>query len=130
MFRHTAEPGWAQLLWGADGQLALRVRDKGRIEDGAAVTWVVAAEYIAVHAMPIEAANVQRATLAEALPLGDIALCRFEVDGGGPAVQLHQPTASLQRGDIAVGRAVYLQFDPAGVHIMPRRDSGGPPTPA
>ena len=51
-------------------------------------------------------------------------LCRFEVAGVAQPVQLHQPTASLQRGELAVGRAVVLQFDPAGVHIMPRRDTG------
>ncbi|HEV7914988.1 MAG TPA: ABC transporter ATP-binding protein [Albitalea sp.] len=124
VFRHTDEPGWARLAWGPDGTLALRVRDKGRIEDGAAVSWVVAAEYIGVHADTTGAPNEQRATLVEALPLGDIALCRFEVAGVAQPVQLHQPTASLQRGTLGVGRDVVLQFDPAGVHIMPRRDTG------
>jgi molybdate transport system ATP-binding protein len=124
VFRHTGEPGWARLDWGPGARLTLRVRDKGRIEDAAAVTWVVAAEHVGVHATPPAGDNVQPATLVEALPLGDIALCRFEMEGVTRSVHLHQPTAALQRGDIAVGRTVYLQFEPAGVHIMPRRDTG------
>ena len=61
------------------------------------------------------------ARLAEALVLGDIALCRFELADGGATVQLHQTTAQLQRGELVVGGEVYLQLDPAGLHIMPRR---------
>ncbi|HEX6704036.1 MAG TPA: ABC transporter ATP-binding protein [Albitalea sp.] len=122
-FHHTGEAGWARLAWGRDEVLALRVRDKGRIEDGVAVTWVVAAEHLGVHASPPSGPNVHRATLVEALPLGDIALCRFEVAGADAAVQLHQATSTLQRGELAVGREVFLQFDPNGVHIMPRRSA-------
>jgi len=130
VFRQTDEPGWGRLEWGPGQRLALRVRDKGRVEDGAAVTWVVAAEHLAVHAAPPEGPNVLPATLEEALPLGDMALCRFAIEGVAAPVQLHQPTAALQRGQLALGTAAYLQFDPAGVHIMPRRDTPQPPPPA
>jgi molybdate transport system ATP-binding protein len=125
VFRHGDTPGWGRLQWGAAGGPELQVRDKGRIEEAAAVTWVAPAESIGVHQQPPTGPNVLRARLTEALPLGDIALCRFALDDGGAVVQLHQTTAQLQRGELAVGARVYLQFDPAGVHIMPRR--GLPP---
>ncbi len=101
------------------------MRDKGRIANGAAVTWVVPAEHVSVHDAPPASTNVLHATLAEALPLGDIALCRFEVSGTDEAIQLHQPTARLRRGDLSTGRSLFVQLDPEGVHIMLRRHSGG-----
>jgi molybdate transport system ATP-binding protein len=119
VFRHGDTPGWGSLQWGPG--IKLRVRDKGRIGDGMPVTWVVAAEHIGVHREAPQGVNVQRALLAEALPLGDIALCRFELPQAAAVVQLHQATAALQRGELVVGREFFLQFDPAGVHIMPRR---------
>ena len=125
VFHPSDEPGWGRLQWGAAGGPELRVPDKRRIEDAAAVTWVVPAEFIGVHRQAPDGPNVMRARLAEALPLGDIAMCRFELAEGGAAVQLHQTTAQLQRGELAVGAEVFLQIDPAGVHIMPRR--GLPP---
>jgi len=125
VFRRGTEAGWGRLQWGANGGPELRVKDKRRIEEDAAVTWVVPAEYIGVHRAAPEGPNVQRARLVEALPLGDIAMCRFELADGGAAVQLHQTTAQLQRGELMAGAEVFLQIDPAGIHIMPRR--GLPP---
>ncbi len=122
VFQRTGEPGWGRLHWGRSVQL--RVRDKARIADGTAVTWVVPAEHVAVHDTQPAGPNVLRATLTEALPLGDIALCRFEVADTRAAVQLHQPTARLHRGELATGRSLFLQLDPEGVHIMPRRHKG------
>jgi molybdate transport system ATP-binding protein len=119
VFRHGDMPGWAWLQWGAG--VELQVRDKGRIGSGMPVTWVVAAEHIGVHREAPPGVNVQRALLAEALPLGDIALCRFELPQAGAVVQLHEATAALQRGELVVGREFFLQFDPAGLHIMPTR---------
>jgi molybdate transport system ATP-binding protein len=121
VFRQGSVSGWGRLHWGADGGPELQVKDKRRIEEGAAVTWVVPAEYISVHRRAPSGPNVQRARLSEALPLGDIALCRFELVDVRAAVQLHQTTAQLQRGELVVGEEVFLQLDPAGVHIMPRR---------
>ena len=105
--------------------IALRIAFN-RIEEGALVSWVAPAEFIGVHRSEPAGANVLRATLAEALPLGDIALCRFEMEGVRAAVQLHQTTAQLQRGELVVGAPAFLQFDPAGVHIMPRRGLPAP----
>jgi hypothetical protein len=116
VFQRTGEPGWGRLQW--RGAVQLRVRDKGRIVDEMPVTWVVPAEHVGVHDAPPAGPNVLPATLAEALPLGDIALCRFEVAGTGEA---NQPTARLQRGELTAGRSLFLQLDPEGVHIMPRR---------
>ena len=125
VFRRGDEPGWGRLQWGAAGGAELRVRDKRRIEDEASVTWVIPAEHIGVHRSAPAGPNVQPARLVEALPLGDIALCRFELQAGGAVVQLHQTTAQLQRGELVVGGELFLQLDPAGIHIMPRR--GLPP---
>jgi molybdate transport system ATP-binding protein len=119
MFQRTGEPGWGWLLW--RGAVQLRVRDKGRIADATPVTWVVPAEYVNVHDARPAGPNVLPTTLTEALPLGDIALCRFEVEGTGDAIQLHQPMARLQRGELAAGRSLFLQIDPEGLHIMPHR---------
>jgi len=126
VFFHGDDPQWGWLHWGSREGRRLTVRDKHRIEEGALVSWVVPAEFIGVHRSEPAGRNVLRATLAEALPLGDIALCRFEIEGIRAAVQLHQTTAQLQRGELVVGEAVFLQFDPAGVHIMPRRGLPAP----
>lgn len=126
VFLHGDDPQWGRLHWGSLQGPQLRVRDKHRIEEGALVSWVVPAEHIGVHRADPGGPNVQRARLVEALPLGDIALCRFEIDGVKATVQLHQTTAQLQRGELVTGEAVFLQFDPAGVHIMPRRGLPAP----
>jgi molybdate transport system ATP-binding protein len=128
VFQRTGEPGWGRLQW--RGAVQLRVRDKGLIADATPVTWVVPAEHVGVHDAPPAGPNVLPATLAEALPLGDIALCRFEVTGTDEAIHLHQPTARLQRGELAAGRPLFLQLDAEGVHIMPRRHAGDEPAAA
>ncbi len=116
----------AHLQWGAgpDSPDAPRliVRDKGKIEDDTAVTWVLAGESVQLLTSTAEAAagsNLLPATLTEALPLGEISLCRFAVQGTPDSIQLNLPTALLQAQQWQVGAALKLVIPSDAIHIMP-----------
>jgi molybdate transport system ATP-binding protein len=115
--------GLAQLQWGfAPDAPRLIVRDKGKIEDDTAVTWVLAGEAVQLLGSTEQAApqsNLLPATLTEALPLGEISLCRFAVHGTPDSIQLNLPTATLQAQQWQIGQALQLAIARDAVHIMP-----------
>jgi molybdate transport system ATP-binding protein len=121
-FRKKSD-GLAELLWGTAADAPrLLVRDKGKIDDDSAVTWVLAGE--SVQLLPAAAiadpnSNLLIATLTEALPLGEISLCRFAVQGTPDSIQLNLPTATLQAQQWHIGLALKLAIARDAVHIMP-----------
>ena len=123
--RDTHTPGQAVLHW---GQLRLRVNDKGKIDAGAAVTWVLAGEAVhlqAADALPAAeqgvATNHLPCRLLEMLPLGEISLCRLAVVGTSDAIQLNLPTAQLTRMGLQTGDTAVLNVPVDAAHIMPLR---------
>ena len=117
----NASGGHALLHW---GDLKLRVRDKGKIDSGTAVTWVLAGE--AVQVLSTNAAsdaldNCLICTITEMLPLGEISLCRLAVHGTPDTIQLNLPTAQLAVMNASTGSEIHLQVPVHAAHIMPLR---------
>ncbi|MBC7470367.1 MAG: ABC transporter ATP-binding protein [Ramlibacter sp.] len=120
------QPGWAQLAWGRDAQalVQLKVVDKNKIDDGAAVTWVIAGEGVEVSAdgAATGAGNRLRCELLELLALGETSLCTLRPEGvGQDRVTLNLPTAQLRLLGLAPGGWLQLRIAPESVHIMPLR---------
>ncbi|WP_068834336.1 ABC transporter ATP-binding protein [Polaromonas jejuensis] len=126
-------PGFGRLLWQAGGQgradappVTLKVLDKGRLDDGAEVSWVVAGELLDLSASPVPgvtpAANTLACTLREVLPLGEISLCTL-VPAPLPSqcITLNLSTAALRQLGTAPGAVLHLHIPPESVHIMPVR---------
>lgn len=121
-------PGWGRLLWGDERPVALRVLDKNRIADGAAVTWVIAGDGMELLPDGPEAENVLRCVLAETMALGEISLCSLQPEGvAGERVTLNVATAQLRRLGLGAGGRARLRIAPEAVHIMPRKDAAQPP---
>jgi molybdate transport system ATP-binding protein len=125
---HRDQPGWARLVWGRedDGAVQLRVLDKNRIDDGAAVTWVMAGEGIEVAADDEEPVpppvNRLRCELLEMLALGETSLCTLRPAGlAQERITLNLSTAQLRAWGMAPGGRLALTIAPEAVHIMPQR---------
>ncbi len=123
---HKDQPGWGRLAWGSDvdTQVQLRVIDKDKIDDGAAVTWVVAGEGIDVAAdSPVGGLqNRLRCELLELLALGETSLCTLRPQGLRQEwVTLNLPTAQLRGMGLVRGGWLQLTIAPEAVHIMPLR---------
>lgn len=133
-----AEAGWAQLHWtqpgvaeGVNTAPVLHTLDKGRIDDGAEVRWVLAGESMAVTARRAEAAppegesahaNVLDCVLEEALALGETSLCTLKPLGlGADRLTLTLSTAQLRAMQTPVGGVLQVHIAPQAIHIMPVR---------
>jgi molybdate transport system ATP-binding protein len=127
-FRATDAGGFGRLRWhdanigaSADG-VELQTVDKGRIDDGAMVRWVISGEHVQI--------NVQAPSLPNTLPfrvqrlrqLGEITTleCRGEATPRA-CLHLEVTTALCTQLSVAVGVQVFLTFDAAAIHIMPQR---------
>jgi molybdate transport system ATP-binding protein len=119
---HTAER-YGQLRWGSH---TLLVADKGKIDDGTAVTWVLAGDSVQVLPAQLAALAVNHlpCELTEMLPLGEICVCKLAVPGApaGDAVTLNLSTAVLRGFGAQVGSTMVLHIPPQAVHIMPVRE--------
>jgi molybdate transport system ATP-binding protein len=115
--------GWGWLDWVAgDAAVRLEVRDKGKIEPGQPVTWVVPGDGIALldHAPDHAAPGAFAAVVAEARHLGEITLATLALDAV-PAAALRLTLAAPQRLRVAAGERVGVRLDLALVHVMPTR---------
>jgi molybdate transport system ATP-binding protein len=121
------DPGWGRLLWGEERAVALRVPDKNRIADGAAVTWVIAGDGLELLPDGPEEENVLRCVLAEQMALGEISLCSLQPQAIADArVTLNVSTAQLRGLGLLAGGRARLRIAPEAVHIMPRKDAAQP----
>jgi molybdate transport system ATP-binding protein len=122
---------YAQLQWGTH---RLQVGDKGKIETGTAVTWVLAGDAVQILQTQPAAApgaadladNYLPCQLTEMLPLGEICVCKLTVPGA-PAddvVTLNLSTAVLRGFGAGVGSTLVLHVPHQAVHIMPVRGLG------
>ena len=129
-FSHTAaDPdGFGRLVWherdGTPG-FALSVTDKGRIDNAAQVSWVVAGELLDISADTptlTHAPNTLTCTLQEVLALGEISLCTL-VPHALPAerLTLNLSSAMLRQLGLSPGKPLRLHIPTEAVHIMPMR---------
>ena len=119
------EPGWGWLRWGgaATGEPAvrLRVRDKGRMSPGRAVTFVIPGDAIALadaHAAGRPghfAARVDGVRHQGEITMATLTLA---VAGGQPLVLT---LSGPERRGLQPGQALAVAFDLAQVHLMPLR---------
>ncbi|MCB2004867.1 MAG: ABC transporter ATP-binding protein [Rhodoferax sp.] len=120
---HTASgPGtMARLRWGDAGAgIDLATFDKGRLEDGAHVRWVVSGEHVQLHVEPTSAANTVRCAVHDLRRLGEIVTlqCR-PTDLPQARLHLDVTTRFARLLDLQAGATVFLEIDPQGIHIMP-----------
>ncbi len=123
-------PGWGWLHW-TDGTPhggpapRLKVRDKGRIAPGQAVSWVMPGDGIALLERPAQAADEAgefRAVVTEARHLGEITLATLALEVL-PGTTLRLTLTGPQRLRIAPGEALGVRLDLAQVHVMPSRQA-------
>ena len=119
---HKQEPGWGRLDWGVADELSLRVLDKNRIGDGAAVTWVIAGDHVELLADGQPSDNVLRCEMVEQLALGETSLCTLRPQGlAQEKVTLNLSTAQLRSLEAGPGRWLRLSIAPEAIHIMPQK---------
>ena len=123
----TADPpGFGQLVWHGShptARVTLSVTDKGRIDNGASVSWVIAGELLDISVQaPADATNTLACTLQEVLALGEISLCTL-VPQALPDQQLmlNLSTALLRQLALTAGARLHLRVPTEAVHIMPVR---------
>lgn len=117
-------PAGGRLRWGKAGSaIELETVDKGRLDDGTTVRWVIAGEHVQLHASaPPPAPNLLPCTLQSLHRLGEITTLACRV-ASSPAALLHLDitTRLAQQSGLAAGQTAWLQLDPLGIHIMPVR---------
>ena len=116
----------ARLRWGDAQGIDLVTVDKGRIDDGTPVRWVIAGEYVHLHLGPLEGVNVVACVVERAHRLGDITTlaCRTVLPPHA-LVHVEVTTRQAREWEMAVDRAVFLRLEPRGIHIMPTRGRDG-----
>jgi molybdate transport system ATP-binding protein len=120
------QAGRAHLQWGDSPDAPrLVVRDKGKIADGTAVTWVLAGEAVQLLASggfvanQLDGVNLLDCQLTELLPLGEISLCRFSVSGTPDQIELNLSASLLAGLNLQAGDRVALTVPEDAAHIMP-----------
>ena len=124
----SGQPGWGLLQWSAGPAVVadpsrlplLRVRDKGRIDAGQAVHWVLTGDAITLLERPPQAPGEFSAVVSEARPLGDITLLALALDAV-PGATLRLTLSGPQRLRIESGGTVTACLDLGLVHVMPVR---------
>jgi len=116
----------ARLRWGDAEGIDLATVDKGRIDDGTPVRWVIAGEYVHLHLAAPAGVNVVACVIERAQRLGDITTlaCR-SIAPPHAMVHVEVTTRQAREGGMAAQRAVFLKLDPEGIHIMPTRAPAG-----
>jgi molybdate transport system ATP-binding protein len=118
-FKASSLDRLAQLDWAG---IALNVKDKGRIENGAMVSWVIAGEHIhlAEAVGSPNAGNLVNVTLKETLPLGEMCVCKFALSNL-QELTLHVSQDAITKHGLVQGTTTTIMLDIEGIHIMPRK---------
>ena len=120
-------PGWGHLRWGhsahsAGAGLTLVVRDKGRLDPGQRVQWVITGDAVSltdqVSATPDELSVV----VSQARQLGEITLATLEL-ADMPGEQLQLTLSGAQRALAQPGARLAARLDQSLVHVMPTRSA-------
>lgn len=121
--------GWLEWLspQGHPTGVRLRVRDKGRIAAGQAVTWVIQGDGLHVgHEITTETQDARKdfvqllTKVIEVRNLGETTLATTTVDALGGAV-LRLIRSGPQRQRLAVGQSLPVRLDCEWVHVMPTK---------
>ena len=133
------EPGQGWLVWlpGPDADptgpaVRLKVRDKGRLDVGQRVTWVVQGD--GLQCRPVDPSSTPpsappsggagtlplAARLSERRHLGEMSLALLALEAL-PGVQLHMTLSGPWRHSLQAGQRLWVDIDPEWVHVMPTR---------
>lgn len=124
--------GWGLLRWtggtpgdaaGEGGTTVLRVRDKGRLEPGQAVSWVIHGEGIQLLDTTAQGPGDFCASVTELRHLGEITLVTLLLDRA-PGASLRLTLSGPQPMALAPGQRTCVRLDMALVHVMPVRSAG------
>ncbi len=102
------------------------MRDKRRLPEGQAVSWVIPGDGIRVQALDAAdapTAGSYAATVSEARFLGEITLATLVLDAM-PGAPLQLTLAGPERRGLVVRARVAAQLDLELVHVMPVRTGG------
>jgi molybdate transport system ATP-binding protein len=119
--------GYGLLRWsinGSDGP-TLRVRDKGRLPTGQAVTWVIPSDGITLSDDPPTDTGEFVAEVIEARHLGEITLAVLGLSDV-PGARLRLTLSGPQRRQFLVGSTLRARLDLDLVHVMPLRRTQKP----
>jgi len=121
----SGETGWGLLDWTTDGvdtgsAPRLKVRDKGRLEPGQHVTWVIPGAGLTLLNRGPESPNDFEAEVAEARSLGDMTLVTLVLTSIGRA-PLRLTLTGPRRPEITIGARLTVRLDLSLVHVMPQR---------
>ena len=111
----------ARLRWGDAKQgIDLYTRDKGRLEEGTVVRWVLSGEHVQLHVAPAQGLNLVSGQLRSLRILGEIATLDCQPhDLPHATVHLDVTTRFARRLGLQSGATVFLEIDPQAIHIMP-----------
>lgn len=98
----------------------LTVRDKGRLEVGQSVSWVIPNDGITLIAADAVALDDFAAAVIEARHLGEITLVTLAL-ATVQGVCLRLTLSGAQRQGLTVGALIAVRLDPSLVHVMPVR---------
>lgn len=120
------EPGYGRLRWTvANGDAAtvrtIIVRDKGRIDPGQQVTWVINGDGITLLDRSAQSDDEFAAVVVAAKHLGEVTLATLAL-AGHPEVQLHLTLTGPQRACLTVAATVAVRLDLSLAHVMPLRN--------
>ncbi len=119
-------PGFGWLRWTAAGEGAstvrtIVVRDKGRINPGQQVTWVINGDGITLLDRPAQSDDEFATVVTESRHLGEVTLATLAL-AEHPGVQLHLTLTGPQRAHFVVATTVVVRLDLSLAHVMPLRD--------
>ncbi len=120
------EPGFGLLRWTVAGEGAstvrtIVVRDKGRIDSGQKVTWVINGDGITLLDRAAQHDDEFAAVVVEARHLGEVTLATLALVEH-PEVQLHLTLTGPQRTQFRVAATAVVRLDLSLAHVMPLRN--------
>lgn len=120
-------PGMGRMRWVApagsgvpDEAPVLTVRDKGKLPEGQAVTWVIPSDGITLLAAEAREPGDFDAEVVEARHLGEITLATLAL-AAVPGAALRLTLSGAQRQGLAVGTRLGVRLTMDKVHVMPVR---------
>ncbi len=122
----SGESGWGHLRWGAlagdPGRgLTLTVRDKGRLQAGQQVQWVITGDAVTLVDPAQQGPDDLPVVVSQARPLGEITLATLDLPDQ-PREQLHLTLSGQQRANVVAGVRLAVRLDRSQVHVMPARN--------
>jgi molybdate transport system ATP-binding protein len=118
-------PGRGRLQWLDGGEASaqapvLEVRDKGKLEPGQAVSWVVPGDAVELRPRAAQAADEFDVEMVDLRHLGEITLCTLALRSL-PRARLMLTLSGPERLRVGAGQALSVSIDRERVHVMPWR---------